>query len=242
MNASPGLAAELTDAVARLSDPETIPAKARFFQALPNGYAAGDKFLGVRVPQLRGLARRYRSQVTVDDADELLLSEWHEVRLLGAILLVEIFSRADEQTQRRIATLMLKRSERLNNWDLIDSSIPYTLGPWLYRNPAERHVLVELAEDDLLWRRRAAMMATFAFIRAGEFGETVDLALKLLGDPHDLIHKAVGWMLREVGARDRQVLDTFLDEHAPSMPRTMLRYAIEKHSPEERREILMRKT
>lgn len=234
------LPSQLVGEVRALGDAATVESKKRFFKATPGGYAEGDQFLGVTVPQLRALARRHRTDAAVGDAEALLASDWHEVRLLGAILLVELYKRGDDTTKRTVVQTVLNRIDRLNNWDLIDSCVPYTLGPWLYEHAGERTVLTELAADALVWRRRAAVLATFAFIRAGEFGPTIDLARQLLGDDHDLIHKAAGWMLREVGQRDRATLDGFLDECATRMPRTMLRYAIEKYPAEVRREILSR--
>lgn len=232
------LVSELTAAVSALGDESSIPSKARFFKAVPGGYAEGDAFLGVTVPQLRAVARKYRARTTVSDCDELLLSDWHEVRLLGVFLLVELYKRGDDTIRKRVVGVVVNRLDRLNNWDLIDSCAPYTLGPWLNEHPSERGILRELAADGLVWRRRAAVLATFAFIRAGDYADTLELAMSLLQDSHDLIHKAVGWMLREVGERDRETLDAFLDLHAAEMPRTMLRYATEKHEPERRRQYL----
>lgn len=232
------VAAELSEAVLAVGDPAEAAGKARFFQAGPGGYAEGDRFAGVRVPVLRKLARAARGRVEVDDARSLLRSPWHEVRLLGALLLVELYRGGQEP---EVVDAVLADATRLDNWDLVDSVAPYTLGPWLACRPQSRGVLDELIVSECLWERRIALVATFALIRAGEFDDLLRLAAAVLDDPEDLIHKAAGWMLREVGLRDRAALDGFLDRHAAVMPRVMLRYAIEKHPPQERRAWLARR-
>jgi 3-methyladenine DNA glycosylase AlkD len=228
----------MTAAVLAMGVPSEVPAKAAFFGAGKGGYGEGDQFLGVRVPELRQLARRYRACASLADVHTLLGSPWHEVRLLGAILLVELYKAGNANVRRESVELLLRSTDRLNNWDLVDSSAPYTLGHWLVGHPDQRHLLDGLAASTSLWERRISIVATLGLIREGEFDDTIRMAETLLGDPHDLIHKATGWMLREVGARNRQKLDSFLDRHGSRMPRTMLRYAIEKHSPEERRALL----
>lgn len=189
------------------------------------------------MPRLRALARAHRRQVTLADVEELLASPWHEVRLLGAVLLVEHYRLADGVQRRAVVDLVLRSTGRLDNWDLVDTCAPYTLGPWLLEHPDERPVLDRLARSASVWDRRTSVVATFALIRAGQFADTLRLAALLLDDPHDLVHKATGWMLREVGVRDRSLLDAFLRRHVHAMPRTMLRYALEKHSPDERRAV-----
>lgn len=226
--------AELVEAVLRAGVPQDAVAKARFFGAVPGGYAEGDVVIGVRVPVLRALARDWRRRVGLIEVEELLEDDVHEVRLLGAILLVELYKLGDDSGRAAVVEVVLRRAERLDNWDLVDTVAPYTLGPYLRDRPEERPVLDRLAASESLWRRRLAIVGTFGLIRAGEFGDTLRLAAKLLDDPHHLIHKATGWMLREVGLRDLAVLNGFLDAHAPEMPRIMLRYALEKHTPEAR--------
>lgn len=232
------VAAELTGAVLAAGDPGEAAGKARFFRAGPGGYAEGDRFAGVRVPVLRGLARSARGRVEPADAAELLRNAWHEVRLLGALLLVELYRGGRE---REVVDVVLAEATRFDNWDLVDSVAPYTLGPWLVARPGERGVLDELIASETVWERRIALIATFALIRAGEFDDLLRLAAAVLHDPEDLIHKAAGWMLREVGLRDRAALDGFLDRLAAVMPRVMLRSAIEKHPPGERRAWLARR-
>lgn len=226
------LSAALVAAVEAAGIPEDAAAKAGFFKTGPGGYGEGDEFVGVRVPQLRQMARQVRKTAEIEDVGALFAHRWNEVRLLGGLLLVEIYRRGrqDEAVEAMLANL-----DRLNNWNLVDSVAPYVLGPWLLTHPERRPLLDELVQSPTLWDRRTAVVATFALIRAGEFEDILRLAAVTITDPEDLMHKATGWMLREVGQRDRAALDGFLDLHAREMPRTMLRYALEKHSPEERR-------
>jgi 3-methyladenine DNA glycosylase AlkD len=203
-----------------------------FFRTGPGEYGEGDVFLGVRVPMIRGLLREIRESATVHHADRLLASPYHEARLLGLLLLVELFRRGEEAARRDIYRLYLARTDRINNWDLVDLSAEHIVGAWLADR--SRRPLDRLARSRSLWERRIAVLATFHFIKRGEFGDTLRLAERLLGDPHDLMHKAAGWMLREAGKRDPAVLRSFLARHAARMPRTMLRYAIERLAPAER--------
>jgi len=205
-------------------------AKAKYLQAVPGGYGEGAQFVGVRVPAIRSLAREARKQATLDDAAVLLDHEIHDVRLLGAVLLVELFkpTRADKNA---VIQLLLAKADRLNNWDLVDTVVPYTLGPWLLAQPADKAtaILDGLADSPVLWRRRMAMVSTLGQIRLGHHDQALRLATKLQTDPHHLMHKAVGWMLREVGNKNHSLLDAFLDDHAATLPRTALRYALKKH-------------
>jgi 3-methyladenine DNA glycosylase AlkD len=230
-----GVAAALRAAVVKRADPDEAQGRAALFGAGPGGYAEGDRFLGVRVPELRRVVRRWRTGASLADVRSLLADPWHEIRLLGGLLLVQLYEGGDADLRSDAVALLLHSTDRLDNWDLVDSTAPYVLGRWLVDRPDQRHLLDELAASELLWDRRMAMVATFALIRNGEFDDTIRLAESLVDDPHHLVHKATGWMLREVGARDRARLDAFLDAHGPRLPRTMLRYALEKHSPEERR-------
>ena len=207
---------------------------ARYFKTGKGEYAEGDSFLGIRVPVLRTLARDFRD-AGVEVALPLLKSSWHEARMLGLMLLVRSYQRGDPDTQKRIYALYLKSTELINNWDLVDLSAAPIVGAWLDGKPALRKkVLDRLARSDSRWERRIAMIATYHYIKKGEYTETLRLAEMLLNDHEDLIQKSVGWMLREVGKRDRGTLDYFLKQHASEMPRTMLRYAIEHFSEAER--------
>ncbi len=236
-SAAPTVPSTVREKLRALADAKRAAGAARFFKTGGGEYGEGDKFLGVTVPQVRSLVREG------DDLSEagllsLLHSEWHEERLLALLILVRRFQRAkgDERERKRVVDLYLDNSQWVNNWDLVDSSAPYILGEWLL--PRDRAILQQLASSESLWEQRIAVLATFAFIRAGEFADTLRLCKSLLGHNHDLMHKACGWMLREVGKRDPAPLRTFLDQHAARMPRTMLRYAIEKLSEQEQRRYL----
>ncbi len=210
-----------------------------FFKTGPGQYGAGDRFLGIRVPVLRRIARRHRG-LPLRDALALLHSPWHEARFVALVILVDAYTRAEASVREEIFDGYLANAACINNWDLVDSSAPTIVGEHLLAraragNDAQAQTLLDrLAGSDLLWERRIAVLASAAFIRAGRFDPTLRLAARLLGDPHDLMHKAVGWMLREVGKRDRSALEAFLAARYRAMPRTMLRYAIER-LPEPRR-------
>ena len=214
-----------------LADPVRAAGAGRFFKNGPGQYGAGDQFLGVTVPQVRALVRRTDR---LDEAEVLTLlrSEAHEERLLALLILVRRFeaARRDQPTRKKWIELYLANTRWVNNWDLVDSSAPQLLGAWL--GDRDRNILKKLAASKCLWEQRIAVLATLAFIRRGEFSDTLSLCESLLSHPHDLMHKACGWMLREVGKRDVILLRSFLDQHVRRMPRTMLRYAVEKfHEP-----------
>lgn len=210
----------------------------RFFKTGPGEYGEGDQFLGLTVPQVRLIVRQ-TDDLAEKDVLTLLHSAWHEERLLALLILVRRFEKArkDEAVREHIVALYLKQTRWINNWDLVDTSAPLILGEWLLTH--EREVLDRLAKSKSLWEQRIAVLATLAFIRAGEFDDTLRLCERFLTHEHDLMHKACGWMLREAGKRDVAVLRAFLDRHAKLMPRTMLRYAIEKLPEAERRGYLM---
>lgn len=224
--------ADVRHELARLADPRRAEASSRFLQMVPGGYGEGDTAIGVSVPDQRRVAARYWRDLSLAETAELLTSGVHEERLTSLLILVRRFTRADETERGQIFDIVLANTRHIDNWDLVDSSAPYIVGPWLIdRN---RSVLDRLAGSSLVWDRRIAVMATFAFIRAGDFDWTFRLADRLLRDPHDLVHKAVGWMLREVGNRDRAAEEEFLASRYRMMPRVMLRYAIEKFDPQRR--------
>jgi len=217
--------------LAGLTDPAQAAFLQRFFKTGPGEYAEGDRFRGIRVPVLRRLSRGYGS-LRMEDILVLLKSPWHEDRLVALLVLARQFGGASAQEQRKIYQLYLNHTRYINNWDLVDVTVTHIVGAWLLdRDPAP---LFSLVASPFLWERRIAIVATHEFIRRNRFDLTLQLAEKLLDDPHDLIHKAAGWMLREVGKRDQGVLRRFLDQHQDHMPRTMLRYAIERLPPSER--------
>ncbi|MBY8874263.1 DNA alkylation repair protein [Micromonospora sp. PLK6-60] len=229
-------AADVRRDLARLADPRRAEQVSRFLQMQPGGYGEGDRAIGVTVPDQRRVAGRYWRDLSLTDTAALLRSDVHEERLTALLVLVRKFARGSEPERDEIFDLVLANTDRIDNWDLVDSSAPYIVGPWLLDK--DRSVLDRLAGSRLVWERRIAVMATFAFVRAGDFDWTFRLAERLLRDPHDLVHKAVGWMLREVGNRDRAAAEAFLGRHHRAMPRVMLRYAIEKFEPERRRAYL----
>jgi len=221
-----------------LANPEKAKILSGFFKAGKGQYGEGDVFLGIMVPQQRLIAKKY-SSLTLKDIKTLLSNKIHEYRMVALLILVNQFRKADEAGKKQIAGFYLDNTRRINNWDLVDLSAPYILGEHLVEN--DTAILYRLAASDDLWKRRIAIIATFAFIRRNKFGDTLRIAEALLHDRHDLIHKAAGWMLREVGKRDVKTLERFLEEHARAMPRTMLRYAIERFDKEKRRYWLTQK-
>ncbi|MEV1142153.1 DNA alkylation repair protein [Micromonospora sp. NPDC049799] len=228
--------ADVRHDLASLADPRRAEAVSRFLQMTPGGYGEGDRAIGVSVPEQRRVAARYWRDLSLADTAKLLTGSVHEERLTSIFILVRKFAKADEEERGRIFSLVLAHTGHIDNWDLVDSSAPYIVGPWLVDK--DRSVLDRLAGSSRVWDRRIAVMATFAFIRAGDFDWTFRLGDRLLRDPHDLVQKAVGWMLREVGNRDRAAEEEFLAPRYRVMPRVMLRYAIEKFDPQRRQEYL----
>ena len=213
----------------------------RFFKTGKGEYGEGDRFLGIKVPVTRGFVKKYRKDIVLEDVEKLLFSEWHEIRLAGFLFLLELYKTAvktkDSSTESQLIRFYLRHIERGNNWDLVDLVSEYILGDWILRNPEKERILIDLADKDgCLWHQRVAIVSTLTLIRAGKFDLTFRISEKFLSHPHDLIHKATGWMLREVGKRGgKEELVNFLERYRDTMPRTMLRYAIEKFPYEERK-------
>lgn len=226
--------ASITKALRSNSDEEKKVILPRFFKTGKGEYGEGDKFLGVTVPNTRKVAKEYAS-VSWEVIEALLESEWHECRLCGLLILVCKYKDSTEDTVR----FYLSHTKGINNWDLVDLSAPYILGRYLTQQE-DRSVLYALAASENIWEQRIAIVATLALIRDNQFGDTLKLAAMFIDTQYDLIQKAVGWMLREVGKRDEQVLTDFLDRHCRQMPRTMLRYSIEKFSPARRAHYMRR--
>lgn len=214
-----------------LRNPDKAAFFQRFFKCGPGQYGEGDQFLGLSVPQVRSVLAQTRS-LPVPECVALLQSPYNEARLLALLILVTQYQRkrASEAERQAVFDAYLAQRARVNNWNLVDASAPAIVGGHLLQR--DRALLDELVQSISLWDRRIAVLATFAFIRAGDFADTLRLSEMLLGDREDLMHKACGWMLREVGKRDEAVLRAFLDAHASQMPRTMLRYALEKLAPD----------
>ena len=216
-----GLVRELNS----LASPEIARRSQRFFKTGKGEYGEGDKFLGIRVPPLRKMAKKY-SHLNLQDATQLLKSPFHEVRLISLFMLVAHYEKASEDEKGEIVNLYLDNSNSINNWDLVDSSAHKILGDYLLNR--DRLLLYRLASSTDIWERRIAIIATAKFISMGFFDDTIRLSEYLLNDKEDLMHKAVGWMLREVGKRNLEAELVFLNSYGREMPRTMLRYAIEK--------------
>lgn len=230
-------ASDIKQALAQIANPEDAVHLARYFKTGPGGYGEGDRFIGVRVPDIRRVTKA-RTDLTHADLDVLLDSDIHEHRLAALTILVAQFDRAsrprtiNEETRTELSDFYLAAvlRGRVNNWDLVDSSAEFILGEYLFEKP--RGILFELAASPVIWERRVAVLSSFAFIKRRDASTTVELARHLLNDREDLIQKAVGWMLREIGKRvDRDILLAFLDQNAPRMPRTMLSYATEHLDP-----------
>jgi len=228
-------AAEIRRRLMTHADPGSVPILQSFFKTGAGQYGEGDVFVGVRVPAMRGVCRDCRG-AGLDAITTLLRSRVHEERLLALLLLVDMFTRGDETVRREVYGFYLSHTAFINNWDLVDSSAAPIVGAWLYER--SRAPLRRLAKSALLWERRIAIVATHYFIRRGDLDETFRIADLLLDETHDLIHKAVGWMLREAGNHDGAAERRFLNTRVDRMPRTMLRYAIEKFPPDERKKYL----
>ena len=228
-------AKQISKTLKNLGDSAIAEHSQRFFKTGKGEYGEGDQFLGIRVPVLREQVKHYRS-TPLPEVKKLLTSSFHEERLFALLLLVRKFSKGDDEEKTTIYQLYLENTQYINNWDLVDSSAYQIVGTYL--ETRERQILYQLAQSQSLWERRIAIMATFQFIRNQQFDDTLRLSELLLNDAEDLIHKAVGWMLREVGKRDMAVEKAFLKSYYKTMPRTMLRYAIEKFSKQDRQQYL----
>jgi len=218
------------------ANPKTAGFLQSYFKTGPGQYGEGDLFRGIKVPVIRKIAQKAKD-LAMDDLISLLNSSWHEDRLLALLVWVDRFDKANEDARTEIYRSYIDHSERINNWDLVDLSAPNIVGGFLYEN--NRDILYKLVRSSNLWHRRIAMMATLYFIRNEDFSDTLSLAEILLNDDEDLIHKAAGWMLREIGKRNIIVEESLLKKHYKKMPRTMLRYAIERF-PEKRRQAYLK--
>ncbi len=211
----------------KLKNKEKAKFIAHYFKTGKGEYGEGDKFIGLTVPQQRAIARKY-ANLPLTGVEKLLHNTIHEYRLTALLILDGQFRRADPAGQKKITALYLRNTKYINNWDLVDLSSHEILGAYFFDKPKERKILHRLAKSKNIWERRIAIIATYAFLRQNDFRDTFTIAEILLRDRHDLIHKAVGWMLREVGKRDQQAEETFLNKYYKAMPRTMLRYSIER--------------
>jgi 3-methyladenine DNA glycosylase AlkD len=228
-------ARELQKQLRSLSSPEAAALAARYFKTGPGEYGEGDVFLGLRAAVMHRLAKEYR-ELAFDELQLLLRSAVHEDRMMALLILVLQTLKSDTATRKRVYNLYLAHTRYINNWDLVDASAREIVGGYLADK--SREPLVRLAKSQNLWERRISIIATHYFIRQNDFADTIRIAERLVGDKEDLLHKAVGWMLREVGKKDRPTLEAFLRRHGKVMPRTMLRYAIERFPEEVRRTYL----
>jgi 3-methyladenine DNA glycosylase AlkD len=226
---------EIISELNKLADAKIAKDSQRFFKTEKGEYGYGDKFLGIRVPVLRKIAKSCQD-ITITEIKKLIKSEFHEIRLLALVILVNQYSQANEEKKEIIYKLYLKHTKYINNWDLVDISAHHIVGAWLADK--DRSILYKLVTSTKLWERRITIMSTFFFIKNGEFIDALKLSKILINDSEDLIHKAVGWMLREIGNRDQKEEEKYLKQHYKQMPRTMLRYSIEKFSKERRQKYL----
>ena len=240
---------EIINRLEQFSTPEKKQILPRFFKTGKGQYGEGDQFLGVVVPYTRQVAKEYKN-IPFQAMAELLQSPWHEARLCALLMLVERFKKSDETERKHIFDFYLTQTAHINNWDLVDLSAPGIVGEYLKLKPEreQRQVLCRLSDSPLLWDQRIAIVSTFTFIKNRDFIDIIILSERFLNryhsmpkpTMHDLMQKAIGWMLREMGKRDKDMLVQFLEKHATTMPRTMLRYAIEKFSEEERHDFMKR--
>ena len=227
---------KLLQEITARADASQVEGLSRFFKTGPGQYGEGDKFLGIKVPVTREVVKACWRETGLQDLEECIASEYHEVRLAALLALVELF-RHNKSKQKEYVDFYLAHTDRINNWDLVDLSCYPLLGVWLLDK--DRQLLYDLARDGkTIWEQRIGIVSTMTFIRHGQLQDTFDIADILLHHPHDLIHKAVGWLLREAGKRDKEALVAYLEPRYRTMPRTMLRYAIEKFPEAERQQYL----
>lgn len=222
---------QLISDLEKLADPERAQRLSRYFRTGKGEYGEGDVFLGITVPEQRNIAKKYRG-APLKDLKKLLSSKIHEHRLTALLILVDQYQRANEQGKEKIFSFYIKNLDHVNNWDLVDLSSHRIAGAHLLNK--DKSLLYELVKSNNVWMRRIAVLSTFHFINQNQFKDSLKIAELLLNDPHDLIHKAAGWMLREIGKRDTELEEIFLLKHCKKMPRTMLRYAIEKFDRKKR--------
>ena len=226
----------------KLANPTKATILSGFFKTGKGQYGEGDKFIGITVPLQREIAKKYYESASFVDLQKMLENKIHEYRLTALIMLVYKYDKTkDEKLKKEIYNFYLKNLQYINNWDLVDVTTPNIVSDYLLNNPKEKKILYKLVKSKNLWERRVAILATFRFIKEKQFEDTLAISEILLNDTHDLIHKAVGWMLREMGKRDIKPLVKFLDKYAGTMPRTMLRYAIEKFGEEMRKYYLKKR-
>jgi len=227
---------QLNSLLQEQANPEKAKILQGFFKTGKGQYGEGDIFLGITVPKQRAIAKQFTT-LPLNNIQGLLNSKIHEKRLIALLILIEQYKKANENLKQQIFNFYLKNTHNINNWDLVDLSAPNIIGDYLLDKP--RDILTTLSQSNNLWEKRIAIVSTFTFLRNNQFQDTINISKTLLHDTHDLIHKATGWMLRELGKRDITQLENFLKQHYKSMPRTMLRYSIEKF-PEDKRKMYLK--
>jgi len=225
------IAKEVVNALKLVATEERRKVNEWFFKTGKGEYGYGDIFLGITMPNIRRIAKKFSQEISLQELTKLIQSPIHEVRLCALIILVNKYNKEEPD---RIYHYYLKHLNSINNWDLVDSSAPYIVGDYLYNNQEQSKILLEFSQSENLWVRRISIVSTFAFIKNNEFNKTLEIAKLLLNDDQDLIHKAVGWMLREIYKRDKRIIKRFLRQNYALIPRTTLRYAIERMDKEER--------
>ena len=225
------IAKEVIKALKTLATEERRKVNEWFFKTGKGEYGYGDIFLGVTMPDIRRIAKKFSQEISLQELTELIQSPIHEVRLCALIILVNKYKKEDRD---KIYQYYMDHLTAINNWDLVDSSAPYIVGDYLYKHPEKSKILIDFSHSENLWVRRISIVSTFTFIKNNEFNTTLEIAKLLLNDNHDLIHKALGWMLREIYKRDERIIKRFLRQNYAQIPRTTLRYAIERMDKEER--------
>jgi len=228
---------EIIKELEKAANPKQAEILQRLFKTGKGEYGEGDVFLGIKVPIQRQIAGKY--ELSLNEISKLLNSKIHEHRLVSLFILINKFKKAGDKEKQKIFDFYLRNTRNINNWDLVDLSAPNIIGNWLLdKNKENKKILYKLAKSNNIWEKRIAMLACYSFIRNNDFDDCLKISKILLSDSHDLIHKAVGWMLREIGKRDLKVEESFLKLHYKKMPRTMLRYAIEKFEEDKRKKYL----
>jgi len=225
------IAKEVINALKLVATEERRKVNEWFFKTGKGEYGYGDIFIGVTVPNIRKIAKKFSQEISLKELVELIRNPIHEVRLCALIILVNKYKKEDSE---KIYQYYLKHLNSVNNWDLVDTSAPYIVGDYLYKNSKKSKILLEFSQSENLWIRRISIVSTLTFIKNNEFNQTLKIANLLIYDDHDLIHKAVGWMLREIYKRDESLIKQFLRQNYAQIPRTTLRYAIERMDKEER--------
>lgn len=226
------MTSKITKELQNKANPEKAELYQRFFKTKKGQYGEGDKFLGLTMPKQREIAKKYLN-LSLKEIEKLIQSEYHEHRMTALIILTYKYPKADEKLKNQIYDFYTKNYNRINNWDLVDVTAPRIVGTHLINK--NRKILYNFAKSDHLWKKRIAIISTFAFIKDNDFKDAIKISEILLKDKHDLIHKAVGWTLREIGKKDEKELTKFLDKYHKQMPRTMLRYSLERLTEEQRK-------